>query len=385
LADKKLFISTSLLIIIGVFFSYSLTSYISYSKEINQFYFFFKYLIVAIVSISAMWATSLLNPKSIKGIGLTFLFIFFLLMVTMNFLPSSMVVEAGGAKRWIRLPFFSLSPVEFFKIGFIIFLAWSFSRRLFKKRTLKEEIKVIIPYLFVFVISILLIAIMQNDLGQSIVLGSILTIMFLFAGVSAKFFMYSLVLFVSIFSVLITAFPHRIHRVHTWWSNIQGFILSIFPENIADAFRVSQVPQHYQIERSLDAINHGGLFGTGLGNSHYKYGFLPDIHTDFAFSGIIEEVGIVVAIAIILLMVFGVLYRILKVANRVSEPIYFLTCMGIFMLIAIPFLMNILGISGLIPIKGIGFPFISYGGSATLSLSIAVGLILSISKLSKNH
>lgn len=384
MVDTKLFFYSSLLIIIGVIFSYSLTVHISAFHGANEFHFFIKYFVIAIISISTMWAISLIDPdKFIMPLGFFLFFVFLFLMLFMNFLPSFMLTEAGGAKRWIRLPFFSISPIEFFKIGFITYLAWSFHNRLFKKRSFKEEIKVIIPHLLVFFVAIGLVAIMQNDLGQSIVLGGILVIMFIFAGISAKLFFYSILILMASFALLIMIAPYRLERVYTWWSNIQDFILKIFPNEIANSFKIEYIPQHYQIERSLEAIQNGGLIGLGLGNSHYKYGFLPDIHTDFAFSGIMEEGGILFGIFIIFIFVFGVLRRILKIANRVEDVTYSLFCVGIFMLFLSPFLMNILGISGLIPIKGIGFPFITYGGSATLSLSIAIGMVLSISKTTK--
>jgi cell division protein FtsW len=382
MVDKKLFFYSSLLIIIGVIFSYSLSVHISVLHGASEFHYFIKAFIIGIISIGMMWALSLVDPhKLIMPLGMFFFIFFFFLMFSMNFLPSFMVTEAGGAKRWIRLPFFSISPIEFFKIGFITFLAWSFNRKLFKKRAFIEEIKVIVPYFLVFMLTIILVAIMQNDLGQSIVLAGIIIVMFVFAGISAKLFFYSSIIIALAIFVLIKTFPHRINRVYIWWANIQDFILKVFPNELADSFKVEYIPQHYQIERSLDAMTHGGLIGVGLGNSHYKYGFLPDIHTDFAFSGIIEEMGILVGIIIIIFFIFGVLYRVLKIANRVPDITYSLFCVGIFMLLVSPFLMNILGISGLTPIKGIGFPFISYGGSATLSLAVAVGMVLSISKL----
>ncbi len=382
MVDKKLFLYSSLLIIIGVLFSYSLTVHISALHGASEFHYFKKYIFIATVSIGIMWGLSLADPhKLIMPLGIFFFIFFFILMLFMNFLPSFMVTEAGGAKRWIRLPFFSISPIEFFKIGFITFLAWSFHRKLFKKRVFIEELKVIGPYFLVFMLTIILVAIMQNDLGQSIVLAGIIIVMFIFAGISAKLFFYSVLIIISTIFILIKTFPHRISRVYTWWANIQDFILTILPNELANNFKIEYIPQHYQIERSLDTITHGGLIGVGLGNSHYKYGFLPDIHTDFAFSGIMEEGGLIFGIIILSIFIFGVLKRVLAIANRVENVTFSLFCIGIFMLLVSPFLMNILGISGLIPIKGIGFPFISYGGSATLSLSVAIGMVLSISKL----
>ena len=125
---------------------------------------------------------------------------------TIHFLPESLATSAGGAKRWIRLPFFSLAPVEFFKIGFIVFLAWSFSRKfsLIETKSLKEEFITFLPYAFVFLIAVYLIAILQNDLGQIVLLGATLALMMIFAGSSFKLFVNLLAIaFVLFISVII--------------------------------------------------------------------------------------------------------------------------------------------------------------------------------------
>ena len=123
----------------------------------------------------------------------------------------------------------------------------------------------------------------------------------------------------------------------------------------------------------------GGIFGQGLGGGVFKLGYVSDIHTDFVLAGIIEEIGFIGAFAIALLTL-AIVHRIFKIANRSENPVFYLFCVGIATMISSQFLMNSLGISGVMPIKGITVPFISYGGSSLLSLSIAIGMILMISK-----
>jgi len=125
-----------------------------------------------------------------------------------------MVTSAGGAKRWIRLHGLSLAPVEFFKVGFVYFLAWSFARKLDeKKKSLKDELALIWPYVAVFVLVVYLIAVMQNDLGQVIVLALTLAIMLFFAGTSIKLFMISIAGSLIIFIIAIFTSQHRILRI----------------------------------------------------------------------------------------------------------------------------------------------------------------------------
>jgi len=124
--DKKLFLLTTALITIGIICSYTLSSYTVILFEYNNFHFVARELFIAIVSIVLMWAIAQQDPeKWLHPLGLTLFWGSIFLMLIMPFLPSFLVSEVGGAKRWIKILGFSVAPVEFFKIGFVYFLAWS--------------------------------------------------------------------------------------------------------------------------------------------------------------------------------------------------------------------------------------------------------------------
>ena len=160
-ADYVLFILVSLLIIISIIFSYSLTIYTVEFFGYDEFHFFIRQALVGIVSILLMWFFSTKDPEQLIGkVGMSLFVIFFLLMILMPFLPASLVTASGGANRWIRLPGFSLSPVEFFKIGFIYFLSWSFHRKVInkpKKIGLKDEVLLLSPYFLTFFVVVFII------------------------------------------------------------------------------------------------------------------------------------------------------------------------------------------------------------------------------------
>ena len=138
--DYLLFLLASLAIIISIIFSYSLSVYTVLNYDYNQFHFFIRQLFVGFFSIVIMWFLSQMEPSKIIGkAGMTLFLLFFFIMAIMPFLPASMVTASGGANRWVRLPGFSLSPVEFFKIGFIYFLSWSFHRRVMEKTQKKKK------------------------------------------------------------------------------------------------------------------------------------------------------------------------------------------------------------------------------------------------------
>lgn len=306
-------------------------------------------------------------------------------MAVMPFLPSFFVSEVGGAKRWIKLFGMSIAPVEFFKIGFVYFLAWSFSRKLGHHGGMgvKEEFKRFFPYAALFILVMFLIAIVQNDLGQVVVLSLTLAFMLFFAGSSFRFFLSLIGGAVLFFLLFIAMAPHRINRILSWWASAQSTILAFFPESIARHLRIDNVEEAYQIGHSLNAIHNGGILGTGLGNGTFKLGFLSEVHTDFVLAGIAEEFGFLGVFAVTMLFIL-ILHRLFKIANRSREDTDYLFSLGVGLLITFAFMLNAYGISGLTPIKGISVPLLSYGGSAMLASSIGIGMVLMISKKIKS-
>lgn len=379
--DKTLFYISITLITIGIIFTFSLTTYVSVLQDVSQFYFFKKQLIAGSIAIFMMWLISRMNPEhGFTFLGFLFFGIFLFLMTIMHFLPPSFVTEVGGAKRWIKVPGFSIAPVEFFKLGFVFFLAWSFSRKIqHDAQSLKEEMITFLPYVAAFSVVVYLIAIMQNDLGQVIVLGLSLVIMASMAGTSARFFMLAIFSAIAVFVVTIVTSDHRILRIKLWWSNIQDFILSFLPTSLADTLRVKDAIEPYQISNSFYAIKNGGFLGEGLGNGTIKLGFLTEVHTDFVLAGIAEELGIV-GLSIIIGLFFFMVFRIFRIANRLESRIESLFVLGVGLIISLAFFINAYGITGITPIKGIAVPLLSYGGSSLLAHAMAIGMVLMLSK-----
>jgi cell division protein FtsW len=382
MADRRLFVLTSVMIVIGIFMSYSLTSYTVILFDVGEFHFLLRQAFFGILSIFIMWYLAQLDPDIwLHRLGLSLFVISMFLMIIMPFLPASLVSEVGGAKRWIKIVGFSLAPVEFFKIGFVYFLAWSFSRKLGHHGGMgvKEEFLRFFPYAIVFVAVMFIIAFLQNDLGQVVVLGLTLLFMLIFAGSSMKFFTILLFSTLSFFVFFIMTAEHRISRIISWWSIAQNSILQLFPESVASHLRVPSATEPYQIGHSLNAIHNGGIFGTGLGDGTFKMGFLSEVHTDFILAGISEELGFI-GLAVVSLLFLGILQRIFKIANRSRDSAYYLFSLGVALLLAFAFLINAYGISGLTPIKGISVPFLSYGGSSIIAAAIGVGMVLMASK-----
>lgn len=377
-----LFYLCSFLIAIGIVFAFSLPAYFVTHNNLGFYHFITRQLIVGFLSIFIMWFLSRLNPDRYLGyIGISFFVIFTILMISMPLMPSSIAHTVNGAKRWIQTPFFSISPVEFFKIGFVYCLAWSFSRKIDgRKKSFSSEIKILIPYILVFLFYVFLIAFFQNDLGQIIVLAVILISLALFAGSSFKLFMIGLLLSLGVVIVAIVSTSHRINRIIVWWAYAQDLFLALLPENLAKHLRIDIIAdQAGQVASSLNAINYGGIWGQGVGFGSYKLGFLPDVHTDFVLAGISEEIGFI-GFSAIAIIVFLIVFFMLKISAHCENKVYHLFTLGVALMILAPFIMNSYGVSSIIPLKGIPVAFLSYGGSSLLATSIAVGMVLMIAK-----
>ena len=382
MVDRKLFTLVSILILISVVLTYSLSAYTTLLFGVNEFHFAIRQTLFGFLSIIIMWTLAQLNPDDwLDTIGFTLFIGSTVLMIAMPFLPEFLVSAVGGAKRWIKIFGFSLAPVEFFKVGFVYFLAWSFSRKLghHGDMGIGAEFKRFIPYALVFVGAMFMIAFIQNDLGQVVVLGMTLLFMLMFAGSSFRFFLSLLSIALLFFLFFILTAEHRIIRIKSWWALAQNSVLELFPASIAEKLRVPTEIEPYQIGHSLNAIHNGGMFGTGLASGTFKLGFLSEVHTDFVLAGLAEEFGFIGVLFVVILFMW-ILQRVFKIANRSKDTSRYLFSLGVGLLLSFAFLVNAYGISGITPIKGISVPFLSYGGSAIIAASIAIGMVLMASK-----
>jgi cell division protein FtsW len=168
---------------------------------------------------------------------------------------------------------------------------------------------------------------------------------------------------------------YRLARFKAWLALMSS---NFFPHPIVDSSSAS----YGQVKESLNAIHNGGILGQGIGNGIFKLGFLSDVHTDFVLAGIAEETGII-GISLIIVLFSILVYRLFKIANRSEKKEYQLFAFGVGTLFSLQFIFNGLGVTSLLPIKGLTVPFLSYGGSSLLANLIAIGMVLMISKRAK--
>jgi cell division protein FtsW len=374
--DITIFIIVAVLMLIGAVFSYSLPIFLEHIKGWSQYHFFIRYIIFAVIGFALMIFIANLNPdRWFNVLGFGILVISGILVIAIPFLPNSLAPVIKGAKRWIQIGGVHFAPVEFFKIGVIFFLSWSFTRKIGKAKTIKEELKTLLPYIFLLGIFWAIISMLLSDLGQVMVmLGIFVTLLFAAGG---KFKTFALIVLLALMggTYAILSKPYRLDRIKIWYNTAIANYLPHYKTN-------ASIVQAGQVAESLNAIHHGGIFGTGIGNGVFKLGYLSDVHTDFVLAGIAEEAGLV-GITIIFGLFAVLLYRIFKISNRSEKQEYKLFALGVGALIAFQILINGFGITSILPLKGLTIPFLSYGGSSLLAFCVAIGMVLMISKKAK--
>ncbi len=376
--DRGLYLSTIALMLISLVAVYSLSVYSTIYFDASRFIFIKRQLISVVIAILLMSIVANLNVYTVfKPLGWLLFISSFLAIFLMLFLPDTLVKAVLGAKRWIKIGGFSIAPTEFFKYGFVFFISWSLARKVKELNTnnsLAKEFLITMPYFMLLIIAVGIIAVGQKDMGQVVVLSGTLIALLLLSGRSKKFFASIGFMFVVLFIALIKFAPHRVARFKGWWVGIQDSI-PFLPDSLK--IHDTTVPLH--IINSTYAIENGGLIGQGLGAGQYKLGFLSEVNTDFIMSGISEEVGFLGLLALVSLFMY-ILYRIFYVGSKLHNlgERFFVYGVGITMFLS--FIINAYGISGLIPIKGIAVPLLSYGGSQLIATSLAIGMVLMLSK-----
>jgi cell division protein FtsW len=357
--DWGIIISVILLPAVGTLMVYSTSSVYALEKFGDADYFLKRHVIYLSVGFVAMIALMRLDYNVLKKLVYP-AYAVGLIMLVLVLVPG-IGKQIGGAKRWINLVGAgSFQPAEVAKFLLVFYLAYS----LMKKRDKMDT------FLIGFVSHILIggvyigLILLEPDFGMSVVILAVLLGMLFIGGVNTRYIAISG--FLSILFVIWAVMSHgyRMNRITTFlhpWKDPLG--------------------SGYQAVQSFIAFSLGGATGTGLGNSSQKLLFLPEAHTDFIFSIIGEELGLVGVILIIAGFGFLVI-RGLRIALRAPDLFGCYLVFGCVMLIALQAGINMAVAVGLFPTKGLTLPFISYGGTSLISSLAAMGIVLSVSRAS---
>lgn len=383
--DKRQLLNYSILIpylilsVIGLVMVYSTTSANQIINGGNPFR--------TVINQAGFWGVSLLAIYIIYRMKLSFLrkktVIYSVILVEVFLLAiSRLFPPVNGAHGWIPLPVAgTLQPAEYLKLIIIWYLAHEFAKQQAEIRT--YDYKAIIKGSWIpreftdwRVISILLLGLVATlpDLGNATIITLIMVVMISVSGIAYRWFS-TAVLGIFAVSTLILGTIRILGVEAVAKIPLFGYIARRFSAYF-DPFG-NATGSGLQLTHSYYAMSNGGWFGRGLGNSIEKKGYLPEAHTDFAFSIVIEELGFVGA-SLILGLLFFLIIRIIIVGVRARSPFNSMMALGIAGMLLIQTFVNIGGIAGIIPATGVTFPFVSQGGSSLLIISISIAFVLNI-------
>lgn len=365
--DFTIIIIYVLLSLIGLVMIYSSSMVMAANNEniSSPEFFYIRQAIFIILGFSIVFFMSYFMSGEIfkeKKFQLTAIVIIMLLLFYTLFFGD----VVNGQRNRIQFGPLSLQAQEFFKVLVIIYMAYIYNKKLSLSKMQIQDY--IYPLTFIGACSGL---VLLTDFGTWMVVAAIIIGIFIYSGVPLKFILKT-GLVITVAGGVLTLISYL----------FQGQILSDYQiariETFVNPF-VDPMGAGYQLTNSLIAISHGGITGTGLGDGVMKLGYLPEPHTDFIFAVLAEELGLIGVFFVMILFVI-LIFKALKYAAVSKDKFYSLICVGVALYITLQLFVNIGGISKIIPLTGVPLPLLSYGGSAFLSVSIAVGLLIIAAK-----
>lgn len=350
-----------LLLAIGITMMFSASYPVAFYEIGDSYYYLKRQLLFAIVGLAIMLAVSYVDYHNFHRFSVLILGVSYFALILVLLIPSE-----TGVKRWIGIGDYGIQASEITKFAIILFLAHWGSKYYDKMDTLKYGV---MPGATVFATTAVLLLLEPHY--SCIVIVGILTVLMLFiSGIRIKWLAIAAVLLAIVILLLwVTGLlSYAMDRMDGW-----GKALEYIDE--------TQWQQTWQTRNSLYAIGSGGLFGLGLGQSRQKYLYLPEPQNDFVFAIVCEELGLIGAIAILLIFALLV-WRGIVISLRSKDRFGKLLGIGLTSQIGIQVILNILVITDWLPNTGISLPFFSYGGSSLLMLLFQMGLVLSISRSS---
>ncbi|MBO2534442.1 MULTISPECIES: FtsW/RodA/SpoVE family cell cycle protein [Rummeliibacillus] len=375
--DYPLFFTYVLLCLFGLVMIYSASMFWAVNTlHYPPDFFYKKQLMNLILAAVAFLVGAIIPYKRYRDRGMMVFIIAMMLGLLISVFLFGYSPGNSGAKSWLNFGFANLQPSELTKLGMILYFAAFFAK---KRETGKLDLinESIVPPLFILMIALFLIA-LEPDLGAiGLITIIVLSVM---AASGMKFSTFS-----KIMGCLIGL-------------GVMGLlVLFIFKDSFFTERRVGRLKAYldpfkdadqfgYQMVNSYYAIGSGGVKGLGLGQSIQKMGYLPEPQTDFILAIISEELG-TFGIAIVLFGLGFIVYKAMRIAIKAKDPLARMIAAGIGSWIGIQTFVNVGGLSGLIPLTGVPLPFISYGGTSIILLSLAMGILSNISMIVKkdNH
>lgn len=356
--DKTLLFSVLALLVIGVVMVYSSSSVVALTTYDDPAYFMKRQVLWALAGLALMFAVLSLDHRVLADQRV----VLGLLAATILLLAATFVPGIGrtinGARRWIKLGGFTFQPAELAKFAVAVYVSYALAK---KGERIREFSGGLLPPLVVTALVAGLTA-LQPDFGGAVTMGLVSLILLFCGGARLAHLGGIAAALLPAAAFAIARTPYRLRRITAFldpWADPQG--------------------AGHQIIQSFLAFGSGGVFGRGLGEGRQKLLFLPERHSDFIYAVIGEELGLIGALAVLVLFVI-ILWRGVRTARLASEPASRFLALGITLMVCLQGLMNMAVVTGLMPTKGIALPLVSYGGSSLVVTLGAVGVLLNISR-----
>ena len=354
--DKKLLISVLILSIFGLLMIYSASNIWSEYKYNDPYKFIKNQLLFFIIGLILIYIITKIDINFIKKNSNNILLICFILLILV-LIPGIGKVR-NGSRSWFGIGPLGIQPSEFAKLGLIIYT----SKYLSSNDKIIKNIKTGLLPLFTIILIFALLIMLEPDFGTMMVIILTLSVLIYVSGPNLKFFIKLAMIGLLAITVLIIIAPYRMKRIVSFlnpWSDPLG--------------------SGFQVIQSLYAISPFSLLGTGFNSSIQKNFYLPEPQTDFIFSIIAEEFGIIGSLFVITCFAY-IFYRSIKISLKQTDLFKKYLSFGLSFGIILQASLNLAVVTNLIPCTGITLPFLSYGGSSLLISMISIGLILNISK-----
>ena len=353
---KILLVTTGILLTLGVVMVASSSSVFSYQQnDGNPWALATRQLIFAALGVFLMMSVSKMHVDVIRHWSTLFMVVVGILLIAVLIIGTARY----GQKNWIEFggPF-RVQPSEFAKLAIVLWGADILDK---KYHLLEQRDHLVIPLVPVCFVVLVLIM-LQGDLGTAMVMMPIMASLLYFVGAPRKWFLIIAAAGLSAIAALTIAAPYRIARFTSWL------------DPYADAQGTG-----FQVIRGQQALGSGGWLGVGLGGSREKWGTLPEAHTDFIYAVVGEELGIFGTLGILVLFVTIAIIG-LRIARGTNEAFIQIAALGIVTWLIVQALVNIGAVLGILPITGVPLPMVSYGGSSLIPSLVAMGILMSFAK-----
>jgi cell division protein FtsW len=356
--DRTLLFVTLMLIVISIVMVYSSSSVVALTTYDDPAFFMKRQIVWAAVGLVCMAVTMRIDHRHLSNQRV----VLAVVLVSLILLAATIVPGVGrminGSRRWLRFSILSFQPSELAKFALVVYLSYFMAK---KGERIRDFMNGLVPAYVVTGVFVG-ISLLQPDFGAAMTFAAVAGILLFAGGANLLHLGGTAAAALPLVFVAVTHSAYRARRIFAFldpWADAQG--------------------AGHQIIQSFLAFGSGGVLGRGLGEGRQKLLFLPERHSDFIYAVIGEELGLVGALAVLLLFLI-ILYRGVRIARFAGDPFSRMLALGITLLICVQGMINMAVVTGLLPTKGIALPLVSYGGSSLVVTLAALGVLLNISK-----